>query len=235
MACQCAPGLLALKRYADAKIGSNQFWGCVGDSHHTYGYHLCYPPAGDYSLRQPRDQGHAGYASAYDLAMGWQGSRTWFAWFVQRLKEGRYPDVCELIGSYDGHRVLYFRGPRFETQNYTGQGHDGWCHISIWRDAAQHDHSYILRDWFEARERKGEQVMFLLQLQGNPTIYISNGIERRYIVNWERGAVPLIDLMKRNGLDTTIVQVASAAELDDVGGPQQPTAPPSAPPAAPQP
>jgi hypothetical protein len=148
MACQCAPGLVALKRYADAKIGANQFSGCVGDSDHTSGYHVCYPPAGDYSLTQPRDRGRAGYACAYDLGMGWTDSRKWFAWFVQQLKARRYPDVCELIGSYDGRRVLYFRGPDFATQNYTGSGHDTWCHISVWRDSAQRDHSYILSDWF---------------------------------------------------------------------------------------
>jgi hypothetical protein len=218
MACQCAPGLMALKSYADVKIGRDQFKGCVGDSNHTYGYHLCYPSADDYSLKEPRDKGHAGYACAYDLGMGWKDSRKWFAWFVQQIKAGRYPDICELIGSYDGQRVLYFRGPHFKTENYTGSGHDTWCHISVWRDSARRDHSYILRDWFKENDRKGKQIMFLLQKKGQEELYVSNGIERRYIKDWNKGARPLIEVMKHNGLDTTIVQVANDDELDDVGG-----------------
>jgi hypothetical protein len=201
MACQCAPGLMALKRYADAKIG-NQFWGCVGDSNHTYGYHLCYPPAGDYSLTQPRDRGRAGYACAYDLALGWKDSRKWFAWFVQRLKERRYPDVCELIGSYDGRRVLYFRGPSFETQNYTGSGHDTWCHISVWRDSAHRDHSYILRDWFEERDGRGEEedepMIFFCSVQGKPGVFASeNGMTLRWLSS---SAYNNMKLQSANGL-----------------------------------
>jgi hypothetical protein len=61
--------------------------------------------------------------------------------------------------------------------------------------------------------------MFLIQIRGNPALYVSNGIERRSIHSWEKGAVPLIEVMKRNGLDITVVQVANEAELDDVGGP----------------
>jgi hypothetical protein len=80
-----------------------------------------------------------------------------------------------------------------------------------------HDAQLIV-DALGSTLRKNAHVVFLLQKKGDRTLYVSNGIERRYIKDWDRGARPLIEVMKRNGLDTKIVQVANDAELDDVGG-----------------
>jgi hypothetical protein len=82
-----------------------------------------------------------------------------------------------------------------------------------------HDAQLIV-DALESTTRKNAHVMFLLQKKGDQTLYVSNGIERRYIKDWNKGARPLIEVMKRNGLDTKIMQVANNAELDDVGGKQ---------------
>jgi hypothetical protein len=80
-----------------------------------------------------------------------------------------------------------------------------------------HDAQLIV-DALASPLRKNAHVMFLLQKKGHEELYVSNGIERRYIKDWNKGARPLIEAMKRNGLDTKIVQVASDDELDDVGG-----------------
>lgn len=153
--CSCGPGVLLLINYATGRYGTGVNSGCVGNDDHTYGYHLC--PSrirslgrwgSDYSTQLLRDRSPAGdHSVAFDLAMSWSRSREWLAWFVTQARAGKYPDVCEIIGSLDGETALYWRGPAFVTERYTGDGHVAWSHIGFWRDASLRDQSPILRNW----------------------------------------------------------------------------------------
>ena len=147
-----APGLTALKDYANNQVGSQSFLGIVGDLNHTSGYHLgpdrIHGP--DYSIKLARDVAGAHrfpkFACAYDMGMGWNASRLWLGWLVNECRNGAFPQVREIIGSLDGVHKQYFSQLRgFGTEHYTGDNHVDHTHISVFRDTADTDHSPLLR------------------------------------------------------------------------------------------
>lgn len=153
-----APGLTRLKTYADTRLGARFFLGIVGDKNHTNGYHLgpdrIPDRSADYSTKLARDQAGAHrypvYACGYDIGMGWPGSRRWLAWLIAQCRAGTFPQIREVIGSLDGEHKQYWSALRqFRTERYTGDNHIDHTHISVYRDTAEHDHSGILRLYFE--------------------------------------------------------------------------------------
>ena len=152
-----APGLSLLRDFANTKLGPQFFLGIVGDSGHRSGYHLGPDRinGSDYSMRLERDQAGAHkfptFACAYDMGMGWPGSRGWLAWLVDRCRSGAFPQVREIIGSLNGIDKQYWSGLRgFRTERYTGDNHIDHTHISVFRDTAEHDHSPLLRGFFDS-------------------------------------------------------------------------------------
>ncbi|HET8659082.1 MAG TPA: peptidoglycan-binding domain-containing protein [Micromonosporaceae bacterium] len=154
-----APGLTRLRDFANAKVGPQFFLGIVGDSRHTSGYHLGPDRinGSDYSMRLDRDIAGARKfptaACAYDMGMGWPGSRRWLAWLVGRCRSGAFPQVREIIGSLDGVHKQYWSGLRgFRTERYTGDNHIAHTHLSVFRDTAAQDHSPLLRGFFDGTQ-----------------------------------------------------------------------------------
>lgn len=148
MACQEAPGLVIEKnRLINTIHGS--FLGIIGDANHSFGFHLCAPPSGDYSTDGAVNQAIGNYSCAIDIGMNWPASRTWLHWLIQEIREDRIQGIAEVIGSYDGKDVRYWSdsdGWEDAGVKYTGEGHDTWTHVSIYRSTAQRDHG-ILAGW----------------------------------------------------------------------------------------
>jgi hypothetical protein len=148
--CTFAPALV-VERQRLASIGGS-FLGICGDANHTYGYHVpaARLPANDYSmegiLNRPVCQWHA---AAIDIGMDWPVSRQWLRWLIQKIREGAIKNIGEVIGSYDGQNVRYWSEDDGWTTNgraYTGEGHDTWTHVAIYRSTALEDHR-ILYGW----------------------------------------------------------------------------------------
>lgn len=147
MSCLEAPGLVIEKNRLKG-IGGN-FLGIIGDANHSFGYHLCAPPSGDYSTRGTANMPVGSYSCAIDIGMNWQASRQWLAWLITEIRDDRITGIAEVIGSLDGRNVRYWSDSSGWHQNgttYTGSGHDTWTHVSIYRSTALADHK-ILAGW----------------------------------------------------------------------------------------
>lgn len=147
MACEEAPALVIEKNRLIA-IGGN-FLGIIGDQAHDYGYHLCNPQAGDYSLTGAANKAVGPYACAIDCGMNWPASRQWLQWLITEIREGRIKGIAEVIGSFDGKNVRYWSdGSGWHQQGipYDGSGHDTWTHVAVYRSTAKTDHM-ILAGW----------------------------------------------------------------------------------------
>jgi hypothetical protein len=118
--------------------------GIVGNPLHTYGFHLAASEllATDYSRAQDPNGPHGpyvdwSYCCAGDFAhSGNPNLRAMHAKVLTRLMNGEMPMVCEFIGQpYADQPVLYWaRWNGIKTlQQYTGEGHDMWSHISWYR------------------------------------------------------------------------------------------------------
>lgn len=148
MVCSEAPGLVIEKQRL-ATIGAGLFLGIVGDSRHSFGYHLCNPPVGDYSRAGAANQPVGEYACAIDISMSWAASRQWLRWLITEIREDRITGIAEVIGSLDGRDVRYWSDSSGWEQGgvkYIGSGHDTWTHVAIYRSTANQDHK-ILAGW----------------------------------------------------------------------------------------
>lgn len=113
--------------------------GCVGDTNHTFGFHVPANrlPADDYSRTRCGKPVNPNQACAADFGMNKPWSRRWLAWLVASVKAGGMPDIVEIIGSLDGREALYWaRWNNWRVKLYTGQGHVAWSHISCDRSKA---------------------------------------------------------------------------------------------------
>lgn len=146
--CQCAPGLVIEQRRLERIDGT--FLGCVGDpATHTYGFHLCNPPAGDYSRAGNQNVPVGDFACAIDVGMDWAASRQWLQWLITEIRDDRITGIAEVIGSFDGQNVRYWSdnsGWDQQGVKYDGDGHDHWTHVAIYRSTARQDHR-ILAGW----------------------------------------------------------------------------------------
>lgn len=152
------PGLQELTDRIEKQIGPFNL-GVVGDEYHTYGYHLggYEVPRGDYSTVLARDRAgitrFGGYwAAAVDIGMGWPASRAWFRWLIDGCKAGRFPDVREVIGSFDGkscviwdaieggpHKVPFTPGDLSDHRQHS--------HVSLYRDAVFRSQVALIGAW----------------------------------------------------------------------------------------
>lgn len=150
MACSEAPGLVIEKNRL-AVMGV-QFLGIIGDQNHDYGYHLCKPPAGDYSRDGVANQPVGDYACAIDIDMRtFPAGREWLAWLITEIREDRITGMAEVIGSFNGRDVRYWSDietPQWQQEGvpYTGSGHDVWVHAAVYRSSALLDHG-LLAGW----------------------------------------------------------------------------------------
>src|SRR5690606_11389241 len=118
--------------------------GIVGNSAHTYGFHLGANevPASDYS--RARDPNGAdgpyvnwSYACAGDFSHRRdERLRAMHRDVLARLMRGELPMICEFIGQPWAAQPVYYwaRWNGIGTlRRYTGAGHDHWSHISWYR------------------------------------------------------------------------------------------------------
>jgi hypothetical protein len=148
--CTAAPALTLEKQRLEDIGGS--FLGICGDANHTYGYHVpaANLPESDYSMEgAANDPVCEWHAAAIDIGMDWDVSRDWLAWLIVQIQTDAITGVAEVIGSYDGVNVRYWSdsaGWSTEGIPYTGEGHDSWTHVSIYRSTTLEDHG-ILAGW----------------------------------------------------------------------------------------
>lgn len=147
------PKLLDLAARLKSQIGPF-FLGIVGDKNHKYGYHLgAYEvPSSDYSRQHKRDRDgitkYGGYyAAAIDIGMGWKASRAWLKWLVAECQKGKFPDVREVIGSFDGKTCFYYDNVDRKVYKRTAKDHITHSHIAFFRDAIMRDQRGVLADW----------------------------------------------------------------------------------------
>lgn len=147
------PKLLDLAARLKSQIGPF-FLGIVGDKNHKYGYHLgAYEVlASDYSRQLRRDKDgitkYGGYyAAAIDIGMGWKASRDWLKWLVKQCQAGKFPDVREVIGSFDGKTCFYYDNTDKTVYKRTAKDHITHSHVGFFRDAIMRDQRGILADW----------------------------------------------------------------------------------------
>lgn len=136
MGCSPAPALVI-----EAAEGVKRGWlssGIVGNTLHKYGFHVCYPAAGDYSLEGQLNKRICECACAYDMQTRNAGSRLYVASVFERIREGEIESTtAEFIGSPNGTDVYYWNWKQGRTiQRYRGAGHDLWCHRACFRSAA---------------------------------------------------------------------------------------------------
>ena len=127
--------------------------GIVGDTSHTYGYHLGKDrlPSGDYSTRTSRDQsGLTNAASALDIGnFGnlWQLTE----FLVAEARNGRLPDVREVIGPLRDGRA--YRWDHLDgwtaVRRSAGDSHEWHIHCSYYRDSEHRDKTGPFRRYFE--------------------------------------------------------------------------------------
>lgn len=147
--------------------------GIVGNSDHTYGFHVAADelPASDYSrTRDPN--GSDGpyvdwdYACAGDFShRGDEKLRALHRNVLARLMRGELPMICEFIGQPWADQPVYYwarwNGER-TLLRYTGSGHDTWSHISWYRSTVDRL-AYL---WTTAPTQ--EDDMFVIKALGGP-------------------------------------------------------------------
>lgn len=126
--------------------------GIVGDSAHTYGYHLGKDrlPSGDYSNQLQRDRnGLTNAASAIDI--GGPGIVALCAWMVAQARAGKRPDTREIIGPGSNGRAYRWaveNGWAAELRS-DGDSHEWHIHESYFRDSENRDKIQYFRPYFE--------------------------------------------------------------------------------------
>lgn len=146
--------MLELEDYVTAHFGGHNFLGVVGDQNHFNGYHLggSEVPDGDYSMLQNRDVTGArfgDFATAIDVGVDWTDSRKWFAWLLERMQVGDFPDLVEVVGSVDGKSDLYCyftQGSGWYIGPHNGS-HLTHFHLGWFRDAAFRSQVGVFTRW----------------------------------------------------------------------------------------
>lgn len=146
--------LLQARTYLKSRTGlGDGALGIVGDSLHTYGYHLGADrlKAGDYSRQTARDRaGLTDAASALDIG-SFGRLRELTAFLVREARAGHLGDVRELIGpGSDGraYRHDHLSGWKPERQS-KGNSHEWHLHVSFYRDSEHRSKVDMFRRYFE--------------------------------------------------------------------------------------
>src|SRR5690554_6459684 len=134
--------------------------GIVGDSSHTYGYHLGKDrlPPNDYSARTARDRaGLSNAASALDIG-DFGGLWRLTEFLVAEARAGRLPDVREIIGPLRDGRA--YRWDHLDgwtaVRQPKGNSHEWHLHISYYRDSEHRDKTAPFGSFFEGDGGGGE-------------------------------------------------------------------------------
>lgn len=181
--------LLQLREYLHSRTGLPYgALGIVGDSGHTYGYHLGKDrlPANDYSTRMIRDKaGLTNAASAIDIG-DFSQLRALTAWMVAEAKAGRRPDTREIIGPGAAGRAYRwaFENNWGATIRPSGDSHEFHVHESFFRDSENDDKIQYFRGFFE--EDDVADVYYKVNSSDtayNGHKYVSNRIHRRRLRN----------------------------------------------------
>jgi hypothetical protein len=132
--------LLEARTYLLARTGlAPAAVGIVGDQAHGYGYHLGRDrlPSGDYSTRTARDiAGLSDAAAALDIGQ-YGGLWRLTEHLVHEARNGRLPDVREIIGPLrDGRAYRWDHLANWTAvRRAEGDSHEGHIHLSYYRDS----------------------------------------------------------------------------------------------------
>lgn len=146
--------LLDLRDYLKGETGlSDNELGIVGDSNHTYGYHLGEDrlPKDDYSARTKRDiAGLSDAASASDIGM-FDRLVELTDYLVAEGRAGRASDIREIIGpAADGRAYRYDSLSGWAAQlRSPGDPHEWHTHVSWYRDSEFRDKTALFQRFFD--------------------------------------------------------------------------------------
>lgn len=128
--------------------------GIMGDQYHFGGYHIGGAEAGPYDYSAQLDRDVAGiekyggdWAAAVDIGMGWPASREWVLWLVKECQRGKFPDIREIIGSFDGKQCFQWDEPTRDLFRHPWDDHLDHTHISFYRDAIMRSQVAVIGSW----------------------------------------------------------------------------------------
>lgn len=181
--------LLLLREYLHDQTGlPYAALGIVGDSAHTYGYHLGEDRLGpnDYSAKMARDvTGLSNAASAIDIG-DFSRLRQLTAWMVAGARENRRPDTREIIGPGAAGRAYRWARENGWAANIrpSGDSHEFHTHESFFRDSEERDKIQFFRGFFEGDD-VGDVYYRVSSSdpEHNGDVYVSNRIHRRKLRN----------------------------------------------------
>lgn len=157
--------LRALRRYLVDKTGkpTENFGirGTVG-AKRVQGYHLgesdIYGPGGlgdsDYSVRRPRDKrGLTDAASGFDIKLPLAALKELREFLVSEARNGRAPDVVEIIGPGNDGRAYVWRKPDWVRlgPRPAGDSHEWHIHVSYHRDGEYRDKVALYEPYYGPR------------------------------------------------------------------------------------
>lgn len=155
--------LLDARDYLRARTGlSLAALGIVGDTAHTYGYHLGRDrtSSSDYSRQTARDRaGLSNAASALDIG-SFKRLRELTAYLVREARAGQLRDVRELIGpGSDGRAYRWddLNGWR-AVRRASGDSHEWHLHISYYRDSEGRSKVGPFRSFFEGTDEEDDMI-----------------------------------------------------------------------------
>jgi hypothetical protein len=193
--------------------------GIVGDATHSFGFHVPANqlPASDYSISRDPYGGPINwdFACAGDFShRGDPRLRAYFVGILNRLLAGdpSLSMICEFIGQPWANRpVLYwFRGDGL--QNYTGQGHDTWTHLSWWRSRA----NLKAPLWAAATplppKDEDEDMIFLVGIAGKPAKFASDNMQT---VRWIPSQAALDNYKAQGKAGTVKVWQSGSIPIDE--------------------
>lgn len=149
--------LLDLRNYLQDRTGlSVNALGIVGDSSHTYGYHLGEDrlPDGDYSAQTARDRaGLSDAASASDIG-NFNDLVALTAYLVAEARAGRAPDLRAVIGPHtDGRAYRWDFEDGSVDKRADEDSHEWHAHLSWYRDSEHREKISLFRPFFDDSSR----------------------------------------------------------------------------------
>lgn len=103
-------------------------------------------------MKIARDKrGLSHFACAIDVGNDWRLHAQWLSWLIGECRKGTFPDIREVIGSFDGKNVVGWDAENhWMTEPDRGDSTHLWhTHISFYRDAALRDQTAVLKWFFE--------------------------------------------------------------------------------------
>jgi hypothetical protein len=206
--------LLDLRAYLKPLTGlPDTALGIVGDQAHDGGYHCGWDRRrirngvlSDYSWQEsPRDWDHKSNAArALDIG-DFPLLRKMTAFIVNECERGAPDtlDIRSIIYSPDGGTVV--RWDRLRKHSGGDSSHRFHDHYSFFADSEFRDKTSVFRRFF------GSQNMMLLQVEGDPTVYISDSVTYRHMPS-----AAALSAAQTAGFQLVVVR--TKADLEALGG-----------------